>query len=210
MSRPRSITIPCPDCGGPVRSQGKRRGTDIKRYVCLNEGDDKDCSRRFTDNTMAVKRKDAHKNPPVTPTKEALATDTDVYIFTWSQNATPVHPGFWRALIALQNHRDADLNVIQGRYLNRTGMVDRAHSKFADLWWVEEVRPFMWDKRENICDGVQIMGDIKVRPTAVNPLVGLETITRGMSGILGHPKLAMKVIPTPEGMPPKQLLTTGA
>ena len=174
MSRPRSITIPCPDCGGPVRSQGKRRGTDIKRYVCLNEGDDKECNRRFTDNTMAVKRKDAHKNPPVTPTKEALATDTDVYIFTWSQNATPVHPGFWRALIALQNHRDADLNVIQGRYLNRTGMVDRAHSKFADLWWVE------------------------------------ETITRGMSGILGHPKLAMKVIATPEGMPPKQLLTTGA
>ncbi len=193
-----------------MRSAGKRRGTSIRRYVCLNEGGDPDCNRRFTDNTKAVKRKDVSKAPPVTPTKDALSTEADVYIFTWAQNATEVHPGFWGALNGLRTHRSADLNVIKGRYLNRTGMVDRVEGDFNDLYWVDEVLPYMWNKREDICPSIQILGDIKVRPTAVNPLTGLETITGWQSGILGHPKLAMRVIPTPEGRPPKQLLTTGA
>ncbi|KKN76142.1 hypothetical protein LCGC14_0373370 [marine sediment metagenome] len=210
MPRPRSCKIPCPDCGGPVRSAGVRRGTKIKRYVCLDDVEGQECGRRFTDNTKKTKRKAASKAPvpPVTPTKECLSTNTDVYIFTWAQNATPVHPGFWRALTALQNHRNADLNVIQGRYRNPTGI--KAEQTFSDLWWCKEVKPYMWNKRENICASIQILGSTKVRPTAVNPLVGLETITGKQSGILGHPKLSMKVIPTPEGMPPKQLLTTGA
>jgi len=211
MARPRSVKIPCPDCGGPVRLQGVRKGTTIKRYWCLGEGGDPDCNRRFTDNTKKSKRKDVRKAPPVTPTKGALSTDTDVYIFTWAQNATPVHKGFWRALNGLREHRNADLNVIKGRYLNRTGVIiANVEGGFNDLWWCEEVKPHMWDKRANICPSIQILGDIKVRPTAVNPLVGLETITGKQSGILGHPKLSMRVIPTPEGLPPKQLLTTGA
>lgn len=191
-----------------MRLQGMRRGTTIRRYSCLNEGSDPECKRRFTDNTKDTKRKGLSEKPPVTPTKDALSTDTDVYIFTWSQNATEVHPGFWRALKGLRKHRKADLNVIQGRYRNPTGI--KANETFSDLWWCKEVIPYMWDKREDICPAIQILGDIKVRPTAVNPLVGLETITGKQSGILGHPKLSMKVIPTPEGMPPKQLLTTGA
>ena len=210
MSRPRSVKIPCPDCGGPVRFQGTREGTSIRRYLCLSEASDPDCRRRFTDNTKDVMRKDAHKAPPVTPTKDALSIDADVYIFTWAQNATGVHPGFWAALNGLRKHRNADLNVIKGRYLNRTGMIDQVPGGFNDLWWTPPILPFLWDRREDICPSIQILGDINVRPTAVNPLVGLETITGRQSGILGHPKLSMRVIPTPEGMPPKQLLTTGA
>lgn len=212
MSRPRSVSIPCPDCGGPVRKHGYRRGTTIRRYVCLNEGDNEECRRKFTDRTKDVKRTDANKKPIVTPTKAALDTDRNVFVFTWGQNSTPVHEGFWAALHGLCEHRDADLNVIQGRYLNRTGIVGRAQIEggFNDLWWVDEIKDYLWNRRGDICEGVQILGDIKVRPTAVNPLVGLETITGKKSGILGHPKLAMKCVATPEGMPAKQLLTTGA
>ncbi len=39
-----------------MRSAGTRLGTAVRRYVCLNEGDDPDCGRRFTDNTKVVKR----------------------------------------------------------------------------------------------------------------------------------------------------------
>lgn len=212
MSRPRSVSIPCPDCGGPVRKHGYRRGTTIRRYVCLNEGDNEECNRKFTDRTKDVKRSDANKKPIVTPTKAALDTDRNVFVFTYGQNSTPVHEGFWAALHGLCEHRDADLNVIQGRYLNRTGIVGRAQIEggFNDLWWCDEIKDYLWNRRADICEGIQILGDIKVRPTAVNPLVGLETITGKKSGILGHPKLSMKVIPTPEGTPAKQLLTTGA
>jgi len=208
MSRSRSVKFPCPDCGGDVRLAGTRRGTNIKRYMCLNEGDDPKCNRRFTDNTKDVKRKDQHKAPPETPTKDALSATADVFIFTWAQNATSVHDGFWRALNALREHRDADLNVIKGRYRNPTAI--KAKLAMDSLYWVDEVLPHMWDKRGDICPSIQILGDIKVRPTAVHPLVGLETMTGSKSGILGHPKLSMRVIATPEGRPPKQLLTTGA
>ncbi len=210
MSRPRSCqNIKCPDCGGAVRKNGRRKGTTIARYVCLNEGDDAQCNRRFTDNTMFESRKDKKKVIPPPVTKEALDTEADVFIFTWAQNDTPVMRGFWNALTALQNYRDADLNVILGRYRNPTAI--KANLSMSHQVWCKDVMPYMWNQRADICEGLQILGDIMVRPTAVRPLTGFESITGGIqSAILGHPKLAMQVIPTPQSELPKVLLTTGA
>jgi len=210
MSRPRSCTdVQCPDCGGPVRKNGRRKGTDIARYNCVNEGDDADCNRRFTDNTMFLSRKDKKKvaQPPVT--KDALSTETDVFIFTWAQNDTKVMKGFWKALNALREYRDADLNVILGRYRNPTAI--RALQTRETAKWAKAVRPYQWNKRANVCKGLQVLGDINVRPTAVTPLTGFESITGSVnSAILGHPKLCMEVVPVPQGIRPKTLLTTGA
>jgi len=205
MSRPRSKTPPCPDCGGYARKNGQRRGTSINRYECVNEGGDPNCNRRFTDNTKDKKR-DAKEQRPETPTKDALATDTHVFLFTWAQNATAVHPGFWNSLQACRLYRDADLNVIKGRYRNPTIRGEECD----DEWWADEVQGYLWDKRGEICPAVEVLGDIRVQPTAVRPLTGLDTITRGLSGILGHPKLEMRVIPTPQNDLPKQMQTTGA
>jgi hypothetical protein len=137
-----------------------------------------------------------------------------VFLFTYAQNATPVHEGFWRSLSACQAHRDADLNVIKGRYRNPTvrGSVSGQLTKQEqeDEWWAEETLDHLWDKRADICPAVTILGDVRVQPTAVNPLVGLDSITGGKSGILGHPKLELRVIPTPQNRLPKQMQTTGA
>lgn len=203
--RPRSKTPPCPDCGSPTIKNGMRKGTNIGRYMCINEADDPECNRRFTDNTKDSPRS-GHKAPPAPPTKDALSTETHVYLFTWAQNATMVHEGFWAALGACQEHRNADLNVIKGRYRNPT----RRNEDKSDLWWTEEVIPHLWDKRADICPALTVLADIPIRPTAKRPLTGLDAYTGGKSGIVGHPKLEMRCIATPQNDLPKQMQTTGA
>ncbi len=208
MNRPRSNTPPCPDCKGPTRKNGKRKGTTIHRYTCLNEGADPRCNRRFTDNTKDVTRKDRAEGSPETPTKSELSQDADVFLFTYAQNATAVHRGFWNALNALRDYRNADLNVIKGTYRNPTAIKSMLTAD--DLWWNDDVLPYLWDKREDICDDIQVLGDVRVRPTAQNPLMGFRTITGRKSGILGHTKLQLLTVPTPQGRYPKILTTTGA
>jgi hypothetical protein len=182
-----------------------RRGTTICRYECVNEGGDPHCNRRFTDNTKD-KPRNHKKARKVTPTKDALSTETHVFIFTYAQNATKVHQGFWAALGALKDHRSGDLNVIKGRYRNPTTRNEEAD----DEWWDDEFKGYLWDKRADICPAVTILGDIRVQPTAQRPLVGLDSVTGGKSGILGHPKLELRVVPTPQNALPKQMQTTGA
>jgi hypothetical protein len=202
--RPRNKDFPpCPDCGGPVRSNGKRRGTNIRRYQCVGEGSDKTCRRRFTDNT---KDEPKVREKTEVQTKPALSGDTHVYVFTWAQNATPVHEGFWVALNAYCNSRGADLNVIQGRYRNPTRRGEEAD----DEWWVDEVVPHLWNQRADICPALTVLADIPIQPTGKRPLTGLDSHTGGKSGIVGHPKIEMRCIPTPQNDLPKQMQTTGA
>ena len=54
------------------------------------------------------------------------------------------------------------------------------------------------------------MGDIRTQPTAVLPLTGFESITGHRSGILAHPKIQLKSVPTPNHRIPKLMATTGA
>lgn len=203
MSKPRNKSNPrCPDCGGRTIGNGTREGTTIKRWRCVGEGDSPACRRRFTDLTKDEKT-DADKK--IIVTRDALRDDTHVFVITWAQNATDVHVGFFAALQALVAKRDADLIVIKGTYRNPTMRNEEAD----DNWWDDSL-PEMWDKRGDIGPQLTILGDVRVQPTAVNPLTGLDSMTGGRSGILGHPKLEMRVIPTPQNKRPKQMLTTGA
>jgi len=192
-------TPQCPDCGTVSVRNGTRGKRKIPRYKCKND----DCGRRFSYLTKK-KQRDAPK--PQVPTKASLREDTHVFLFTWGQNATQVHEGFWAALNALKDRRDADLNVIKGRYSNPTRLGENRD----DEWWVEDIMPYLWDKRSDVCPALTVLGNIRVRPTAKRPLTGKDSITGGKSGILGHPKLEMRVVPTPQNSLPKQMLTTGA
>ena len=198
----------CPDCGGVSIGNGMRGGSDIRRWRCKGEVPDTKCAtkpRRFTDLTKGVLREDAIKE--AVPVREALRDDTHVFLITWAQNATKVHPGFWRALNACKDQRNADLIVIKGTYRNPTIRGEQVD----DEWWVDEVMEAgLWDKRSDLCPALTLLADVRVRPTAQRPLTGYDSITAGRSGILGHPKLEMRVIPTPQQALPKQMQTTGA
>ena len=137
---------------------------------------------------------------------KVLNNDKRVFFITWAQNATPVHKRFFENLLAYADYRDADVHVIAGRYKNPTSIfTDEKHD-----WWVSEVLPYLDANRHDLHPLLTLLSDIKVQPTASNPLSGFESVTGFKSAIVGHPKVHFKSEAVLEGHPFKVLATTGA
>lgn len=129
-------------------------------------------------------------------------------VITSAQNATPVHQGFLKALEHYCKANKAELVVIPIRYKNPTSRW--TESQRNEEKWAQEVQPYLYNQRKNLSKNLVLLGDIKTRPTAEQPLLGFEGITHDQSGILGHSKLQLKTIPTPQNALPKILTTTGS
>lgn len=69
---------------------------------------------------------------------------------------------------------------------------------------------YLYEQRKKFNDNLVVIGDVKIQPTRVDPLQGLEGLSRGESAIIGHTKLRMKTIATPQSKMPKVFTTTGA
>lgn len=132
--------------------------------------------------------------------------ESKYYIITWEQNSTPLHKNLWNNILKYKEFLGAELSVILGRYKNPTSVfTDEEYET-----WNEETRPY-WDaNRHNIHPFLTLLGDVKIQPTATNPLTGLESITGETSTVVGHPKMWMKTVPVLEGHPKKILMSTGA
>lgn len=128
------------------------------------------------------------------------------FMITWAQNDTPVHLKFFRGMEAYAKAINADIHVIAGRYKNPTSVFD---DKNHDIW-SEEVVPYLDAARHDIHKYVSIMSDVKVQPTAVNPMTGMQAMSGINSCIFGSPKMQMEMIPVLEKAKPKMMLTTGA
>ncbi len=133
---------------------------------------------------------------------------TDVFIITSAQNATPVHADFWAILKRIEKARKASLFVIPLRYKNPTSQWTGSQQNAE--WWPVEVRAHLFNQRRAINENLTILGDLKVQPTAVRPLTGAEGLSLASSGIIGHPKMQLRCIPTPQSKMAKMLTTTGA
>ena len=104
------------------------------------------------------------------------------------------------------NHINADIHVIAGRYKNPT-------SVFTDLEhevWDNSLIPYLDAGRHDIHKFVSIMSDIKIQPTATNPMSGLQGVSGVNSCVFGSPKVQMEMIPVLKNNAPKMMLTTGA
>jgi len=129
-----------------------------------------------------------------------------IKFITWAQNNTPVHDGFYTNLEAYAKKHKADIHIILGRYKNPTSVFQDAKEEF----WAEEVEKYMDANRHNIHEYVTIMGDVKIQPTAVNPMSGMQALSGVDSCIFGAPRVQMETIPVLEGMKPKMMITSGA
>lgn len=128
------------------------------------------------------------------------------FIVTWAQNDTPVHDEFFKNIKAYAKFINADIHIIAGRYKNPTSVFsDKKHDR-----WVKEIQPYLDANRHDIHKYVSIMSDIKIQPTADNPMSSMEGISRMNSCIFGSPRVHMQVIPALEGYKPKVMWTTGA
>lgn len=134
--------------------------------------------------------------------------DSSRYVVTYAQNATPIHRPFWESLQVYCEENDAKLVVLPGRYKNPTSQWSKAASD--DDWWAPEVVEFLLPRQQVLRRQVILHGDISIQPTAVRPLTGFEAYAGRASGIFGHTKLELSVIPGAERENPKIFATTGA
>lgn len=130
------------------------------------------------------------------------------YVVTCAQNATPIHSPTFRSIERYCEHNNATLIVIPTRYKNPTSMWT-SQEEGAE-WWAAEITPHLLNTRVELCENLVLLGDIRIQPTATRPTSGLETFTGGKSAVIGHPKLELVTIATPQNALPKVMMTTGS
>ena len=202
---------PCPKCGKPMVRGGLTPGGRQRWRCCTSVGGQtQSCYSTTRPELGRVRHQDGTAReqckPPVF--KRALGKGVRRFIVTAAQNATPVHKGFFAALNRLARANGAELLVIPLRYKNPTSRWTESQAN--EETWAPEVAPYLVSTRIRLNRNLIVLGDIKTQPTAVSPLTGFEGITHGESGILGHTKLQLRTIPTPQHRLPKILTTTGA
>ena len=207
---------PCPRCGSPMFKEGRRTHDKKQFWACYKQPGSFSLNRSSHDRQYCYKTvhperparvgnrsTPAGKQPVFTRTKGK----TEVFVVTAAQNATPKHEGFYKALQTYCNHRNAQLMVIPIRYKNPTSQWTKSQEG-EDVWDVP--RQELLNTRLKLNRNLEILGDVKTQPTGISPLTGFEAITAGESGILGHTKLQLRTVATPQGRLPKILTTTGA
>lgn len=141
--------------------------------------------------------------------RNKVLSDKKKYIITWGQNSTKVNKEFLNNIKVYSEYINAEIVVIAGRYHNPTSLKKSDKLKKTD-YWMPELTPYLSLNRHDIHQHVSVMSDVKIQATAVNPLSGLEGLSKENSCIFGHPKVHMKPIPVLEGYIPKMIMTTGA
>lgn len=201
----------CRDCTRSFREQGRNGirsgGLYGKCSKCGHEGRmEKNGFKRGQQMVQCVECGSRQYHLATIPIADFEAGESVRYVITSAQNATRVHRGFMASLQVYCKHHNAKLIVIPNRYKNPTFRGERE----SDEWWAAELTPYLMDKRIKLANNLQVMGDIKIQPTATTPLSGLDTMTGTACGIVGHPKIALETIPTRGHELPKMLWTTGA
>lgn len=129
------------------------------------------------------------------------------FVITSAQNATPVHSGFLASVLNYCDVNDAQLIVVPYRYKNPTSIWSVQNE--GDEWWASEIVQYLSDDVSELANNLVLLGNIKVQPTASEPINGFEGFTGINSTIIGHPKIQFKTVPTLEEIP-KIITTTGA
>lgn len=190
----------CPKCGDVVSPRGHARG--VPRYFCAR------CEWHGTATVQTDRSGRFGASLESLISGNLSKRRAARYVITSAQNATPVYRPFFESLLRYCKVQGAQLLVIPYRYKNPTSMWSRRGED--DEWWAPELAPYLIDRRVNLSPHIMLLGDIKTQPTAARPLEGFETISGGLSAIIGHPRLELRAIPTPQHKLPKLLVSTGS
>lgn len=200
---------PCPRCGKNLMKNGFTPGKK-QRWVCRNG--DETCYKTTTPESKVVLTQSPGRVEGPMPVLKRKLKAAKRFIITAAQDFTPVHEAFWANLLVASAYYEAELFVIPLRYKNPTSRFSKERVKLEanEEAWVEEVRPYLWNARRKINANLTLLADIKIVPTASEPLTGLEGFSGPESAIVGHTKLQMKTVATPGHKMAKILTTTGA
>jgi hypothetical protein len=141
--------------------------------------------------------------------KTRVLSKDSILLITSAQNNTPVHKKLFSNMLAYKKYledtlkRNVEIVVIPFRYKNPTSVfLDKEYEK-----WDTSLYPYLFMNKQLIND-YYILGDVKVQPTAQDPLSNLTQLGVGNNVILAHTKQHLKMIPNSLG--PKIAVTTGA
>jgi len=115
------------------------------------------------------------------------------FVITSAQNNTDVHPGFLKALETFCEKNDAKLMVTRFTY-NKTAFSQEGQEE-GQLWYDPAIAKYTFSESAEITKKLILCGELDVSPSAVDPLSGFDNYCQGASGIIGHPKFAMKSLP---------------
>jgi hypothetical protein len=135
----------------------------------------------------------------------AKITKAKGYVVTAAQNETGLHRKGFESLKVYCREHGYELIVIPLRYRNPT----QPNEKRGD-YWHQELSPYIMSDDVQLCKGLRVMGSIKIQPTAVNPLSGMDSLSGQDWAIYGHTKVAIEPVATRQGETAKLLYTTGA
>lgn len=123
-------------------------------------------------------------------------------VVTCAQNNTPVNQKFLESLETFCDSVVADLVIIPIRYKNNDG----------DLTvYSDDIQNYLCENPIKLVrSDVRILGNLKISPTAENPLSGLDPMSKGNTLIVAHPQVMLKTLPQHGNGYPPFLVTTGA
>lgn len=134
------------------------------------------------------------------------------FVLTSAQINTTAHERFMSNLNAICREKDANL-LVSGFTYNKNGLghdgMGDAKKKDEEHHYDTIIRPYMSNKRTVFNENIEFLGNMNTLPTAVNPLSGLKTYTKGSSAVLPHPKIVLESVATNPGKLAKIIMTTG-
>lgn len=125
------------------------------------------------------------------------------YVITACQNNTAINDEFLHTLSEYCEYNNAELMIVPILYRpdDYPEIVYEVPERYNDY--------FVRSKRQ-LHEEVYVMGSFNFIPTTVNPLSGLESISKGSSLIVPSPQLRMKSLAVSASRHPAILITTGA
>lgn len=136
------------------------------------------------------------------------------FIITWAQAETEIKTELWENILAYADYHSAGIHVIAGRYKNPTSLSTskslKRNEENKQRFWAEDLLPYLDANRQQIHKYLTICSDIKIQPTASNPLSGLNGVTALESCIIGHPRVHLDTLPVLDNYPSKVICSTGS
>jgi hypothetical protein len=134
------------------------------------------------------------------------------YLITAAQIDTEVHQGFLANLEKMAEIHEAEILVPTFTY-NKKGSGHKgtgdADKKLISEWYDKSIRQYMMNDRVQLNDKIEVLGNLNILPTAVNPLSGYQSFTGSKSGVFPHPKITSESVATSPGKLTKFLFTSG-
>ena len=150
----------------------------------------------------SLKRAAGAKTPRKIP---AAPTPARRWLLTAAQDDTPVDMAFWENLVAYSRHVGAEILV--GGFTYQKGLFEDHASRSAVF--AEVVRPYLRHENEML-GPLLFAAKMNILPTAVRPLSGLETYSRGAWAVFPHAKSQLVTVPALPNSLAAQVMTTGA